>query len=424
VQVKSTRAVGWSEGVGEADGPKHLPLAAFGPQAPGVSTHAPRLIPLKGHTHMPFVLSYLLVVLVGATLLGVLLHRSPIWHLVDVVYYPLAAIGVALLFISNAAQRNLLLIDEQLERNRALLQAITASKPTIDGSLPTRELVDSSFGLIAGIGELADVCRTVPGRNPTCAVATKMGESVRAFLRVANAKYESPEIRIATACRAGDSLIEELRTTDHMSPVVGDELSWQLKDARTRDHYYLDFGVTEREAAAFEIRARARVDSLRKVISDTSDAMEFVFSTYDEEIRVSKTVIHALYPCLSIPEASLEKLAQWSGSRQSQEAALAQLEAERKRVQATPSTSRTVQWMQLNLWPLILIAALALKFSKGIAALRTHRLASLQYGQPPQSAEKDGITPPAPMAESGHPGSEPDQAASVAEKAQGRKLPL
>lgn len=364
---------------------------------------------------MPFIYLYLLLAFALAGLLGILLYRSAIWHLVDVIYYPLAAIGVALLFVSKATERNLLQIDEQLERNRVSLQAINTSKPIIDGT-PTSELINSSFGLIAGIGELGEICRKVPGMDPTCSVAAKMSGAVDEFTRVANAKYESSELRIATACRAGETLIEKLRTSEHMSSLVGDELAWQLKDAKTREHHYLNYGAIEREARAFEVRARARLDSLRNAISDNSEPMKFVFMVNEEEIKASKTIIQALYPCLSMPQASLDKLASWSGSRQSQEAALAQLEAERKRVQGTPAISRTVLWMQLNLWPLILIAALSLKFSKGIAGLRKYRADSEWAPQTSELLPSANMPPLVSEPDSGHPNPESEPAASVAKK--------
>ena len=51
----------------------------------------------------------------------------------------------------------------------------------------------------------------------------------------------------------------------------------------------------------------------------------------------------------------------------------ARLEAERARLKATPPRHSAVVWIQLNLWPLVLLAALSLKFAKGAATLRKAR---------------------------------------------------
>lgn len=318
---------------------------------------------------MPIVAIFGIVLFAFGLLLGYLSYKSRIWNWVDVVYYPLAATGVALLFLSNATQRSLLEVDNQLDQNRNTLKELQASRPTVDG-VPPKSLVDTSFKLIAGIVELADVCSKVPRIDPTCAVAEKMRSAAAEFVAISGSDYGTPELQLVAACAAGDRLISKLRTSDHMSSLVGDELAAQYQEARSRPHHFLDYSATEREAEQFERKARKRVSEVRQMIADTSPTMTYVFAINEAEVKAGSTVMHALYPCLAVPQSTLEPLANWTVKRQSNETERAHLQDIKKQVQSTPTMSKNLQWMQLNLWPFVLIAGLAFKFAKGVSAVR------------------------------------------------------
>lgn len=318
---------------------------------------------------MPSVTTFAITLFVIGLLFGFLCYRSWIWNWVDFVYYPVAAFGVALLFLSNTTHRSLLQVDEQLDQNSNALTELRASRPTVDG-IPPKILVDSSFNLVVGIVELADACGEVSRMDPTCAVAKKMRSAAADFAAVSTADYETLELQLAATCAAGDQLIAKLSTNEHMSSLVGDELAERFQEARSRPRYYLDYSATERDAKEFERRARDRVAEVRRAITDRSDGMTYVFAVYEAEIKQARTVIHALYPCVAVPRSTIEPLASWSVKRQSKESERARLEELKKRVQFVPAMSRTLQWMQLNLWPFVLIAGLAFKFAKGVATIR------------------------------------------------------
>ena len=301
--------------------------------------------------------------------LGFYLFERTVWNWVDVIYYPLAATGVALLFLSGTTQRNILQVEEQLVRNRAVLIELEGGRPPIDGVPPTA-MLDNSFKLIAGIVELADVCSKVPHMDSTCSVAEKMRSAAAEFTAVSTADYETPEHRLAATCEAGTLFIARLRTREHMSSLVGDELAAQYQEARSRPRYYLDYAATVRDAEQFEGKARIRVAEVRRMIDDKSDAMTYVFAVYNAEIRTGSTVMRALYPCVAVTQKTLRPFVDWTVVRQSQETEKARLEEMKRQVQSTPAMSRSLQWMQLNLWPFVLIAGLALKFAKGVATVR------------------------------------------------------
>jgi hypothetical protein len=318
---------------------------------------------------MPAVVTFGAILFAIGLTLGLICHRRQAWSWVDVVYYPVAAVGVALLFLSGATQRNLLQIDERLEQNASELKALQATRPSVDG-IPPKELIDSSFGLMDGVVELAIACGKVPGMDATCSVAEKMRSAVAEFSKVAASSYETPELRLAAACAAGDALVAKLRTAEHMSSLVGDELAAQVADARSRARYFMDYSATMQDAASFERKARARVSEVRAMIADKSEAMTYVFAVNEAEIKAASTVIYALFPCVAVPQSKIEPLANWTVKRQSQETEKNRLEELKRQAVSAPAMSRSLQWMQLNLWPFVLIAGLAFKFAKGVATVR------------------------------------------------------
>src|SRR5262245_4503959 len=87
-----------------------------------------------------------------ALLFGLLGFKWRAWQYVDLLYYPLAAIGVTLLFATASEQRKLLELTqlEQTYRNR--LEALVSQRPDVRFNA-SRGLVEAGFKLLATIPE-------------------------------------------------------------------------------------------------------------------------------------------------------------------------------------------------------------------------------------------------------------------------------
>jgi hypothetical protein len=314
--------------------------------------------------------AFLIILFATAGTVGLRFYRSSAWNFVDVVYYPLAATGVALLFASNSTQRQLFELGQLADRHKAELQVIVSAKPEVR-IMTSSELVDASFRLIATISELGAVCSKIPTVDPKCIIAKKLEISVQAFLKVTQAEYASPEIRLAAACSAAERLLDDIRTKEEISSLIGDELIQQYKIAVSRNYHPLDYESVDKEAQAFEQRALGRVAWLRNAVqNDDSESMRLVLDMRRSEVDFGKVIFQGLYPCIIAPKKDLDLLAKWTTSRQSKEEEINRIERDRDRVKGSSAVDPLLLWINLNLWPFVLIAALCLKFAKATATLR------------------------------------------------------
>jgi hypothetical protein len=300
----------------------------------------------------------------------------------------LAAFGVALLFVSNMTARELLAVDERLATNASALRELMANKPEVTAGPPS-ELVKTSFGLITGISELAEACSKVPRMDPMCSAAERIKAATDSFTTVARSPHSSTEQHLADTCRAGDALLEKLRSGENMSSLVGEELSLQIKKAYVEQRHQLDYEATVRDAKDFEARALERIAAVRRALPNDSEAVNFVFETNRAEVRLGTSLLQGLFPCVVAPRTSLDKLLSWSAIRDKQQSAISDLQEQRAQLQGSGRRAPIALWMQLNLWPFVLIVALAMKFSKGIAGVVRDRLPK---SSPSEDPPKDSQT--------------------------------
>lgn len=286
-------------------------------------------------THMTAIVAFLAVTFTIAGSVGLWFYRSSAWNFVDLVYYPLAAVGVALLFANNSTQRKLFELSRLADKHKAELQAIVSAKP--DVRVMTSG-IDSSFSLIATLSELGASCRKVPEVDPQCVVAEKLETSIDTFLNATQAKYASPELRLSGSCSAAERLLDDIRTKGEISSMIGDELIAQYKTAVSKNYHLLDFESVTAEAKTFEQRALGRVEWLRNaVIKEDSESMRLVLAMRRSEVDFGKIILQGIYPCIVAPKKHLDLLTKWTTSRQSEEEEIKRIERDRQHAQESGS---------------------------------------------------------------------------------------
>lgn len=156
-----------------------------------------------------------------ALFLGRRYKQSRIWQWIDIIYYPLAAIGVGLLFANTTAQRVLLELSQREDAQRRSLAALVEQQPHIELGI-SKALVDASFGLVATIPEYAEVCQFSVSLDPRCSVAKKMEPAISDFLKVTRSSLgETLEANLANTCPAADKMILDLSGSSRMSELAG-----------------------------------------------------------------------------------------------------------------------------------------------------------------------------------------------------------
>jgi hypothetical protein len=353
---------------------------------------------------MTAIIAFLLIGFATAGCIGLVFHRSSFWHLVDLIYYPLSAIGVALLFANNATQRQLYELGQLSEKHKAELHTIVSAKPSTQ-TLVSGGVADSSFRLISTISELGDVCKKVPTVDPQCMVAENLEPSVTAFMQITLRPYTSPELKLASECLAAEHLLDDIRAKDQISSLIGDELIAQYKHAVAKNYDPLAYEAVVKESQAFEQRGLGQIEWLRNVLQDKdSESMRLVLAMRRSEVDFGKTILQGLFPCIVAPKKDLDLLAKWTTSRQTEEEEIKRIERDRQRIKESSAGDPLLLWAQLNLWPFVIVSALFLKFAKASSALRKsvptaveprmpepekHEALSLQA--PPEGAKSEAV---------------------------------
>lgn len=336
-------------------------------------------------------------------LLGFVRFRSGAWHWVDLIYYPLAALGVVLFFLAQQTQRDMLEASRIADEKKKVLLALKAEKPSVE-RFASEEIFERSLEWVRIVRRWGEIC---PVENePKCYVSRDLFAKVDAYLKIAGARYESHQMRLARTCAAGDRLLSEIANDGVLSaPIARGMVSSYLhiNAGNFRDLYYGDFSS---RVAKFRSEASKRsLDVLRIAFPSDVEGKTAVFMRQmdEAEIEFAGMILEGLYPCAISEKSKLQSLVDWRQLEQSREDEVRRAETELERLgNAMPDP--LIQQVQLNLWPLLIILALSLKFAKGVAGLRKH---AVDAGKPKASS------PSVPAAEShraGSSGAEPPPA--------------
>lgn len=323
---------------------------------------------------MALLLIVSLSVFLVAFVVGWRQYRSFCWNFVDLVYYPLAATGVLLLFLANDVQRELLEVSQLAEKQKESLDELRVQKPY------TR-VADSSQLLVAHLESIelvsrwGDICDRGPASSePRCLAVRDFVAPIREFLKAARARFPTYEERLLVTCQAADKLVEALRMPQSTPSMVGEKLSIHFNRTIAKKLYWLDYDALDAAVAEFRTETVAYIDQIHGVAfkpDDSSGAL--LLSIRREELAYGEIVFRGLFSCMTAPRAELTRLSQWTATTNERAQELERLEAQRTRLRVSSSSHPAIAWIQFNLWPLVLLAALSLKFAKGAATLRKAR---------------------------------------------------
>jgi len=306
--------------------------------------------------------------------LGWLRHKSFFWNWVDLIYYPLAAAGIILLFISNDLQREMFQVSQLAEFQNSLLSELRAKRPDIQ-IMNTEELMSAYIEHIALIPKWVDICRGGPlVADPRCIAVKELDKPVNKFLSIARARYDSFPSRLLATCKAGDVMLEEMREANAITSIVSDKLLNQYAHAVSLKLSPFEDKAIEAQIAEFKVEATKYGELIDRMAFQNEDPwLSRVKEIRIAEIGYGEMIFRGLSACISAPRKDLTSLEKWETVTSLKEKEVAALEEKREHLKGSTTPHKTVLWTQLNIWPFMLISALGLKFAKGAATLRNAR---------------------------------------------------
>ena len=207
--------------------------------------------------------------------------------------------------------------------------------------------------------------------NVECRAVEDFALPVQNFLKAANQNFDSYEDRLSATCEAGDKLVKAIYETGNMSSTTADNFSIAYKQAIEKKLYYLNYEGLEAFINQFIRDSTHDAKRINDIAFKTkTDLTERLLEIELEKIQFGEMVLRGLAQCIFAPRKNLHALQNWKSEVENQSQELSAIQAHKLRLSNDNLANENFIWIQLNLWPLILIFALSLKFAKGSAALK------------------------------------------------------
>lgn len=316
------------------------------------------------------------LVTVAATtfsLLGLLGWRRPkfcLWRWADVVYYPLAAIGVVLLFFSNDINRTLLRIEANQREVEQVWAARPNPRPDLQFSPSSAALLNARFSWFKAIRSLGEICQS--SSTEGCSAYRTMASAIQTTFGDFQIPQEDDKIELARAedrfCKAGFAYVDLMARESVFALGGYDKLKTALSDLAKGE-----------DEARLRTQLQRTMAADRKIFESVSDPEQRMLAMPNMKVQGEHVddLFRQLNWCATrgtTDSKNLLTLDRWQAEEvkraQTRQRFVRDLEVARgnKTPSAIQQLSRIVQQ---QLWPYFLILALSIKFGKATAGVET-----------------------------------------------------
>lgn len=321
---------------------------------------------------MPLLIIFSVTAFFFIGLIGFLCHKSKFWTWVDCLYYPLAAIGIILLFHNNSGQRQVVEATQKQELLQKEQQLALENQPRVKVKMDVG-LYEGYINLINSIPKLTEICKESVS-TPKCDAAKKLSPMVTKFVSVANAGADLPiEKRLLKTCNSAESMLLEIEESKALLSTTTQELIKSYKSLSQRNlglGAYYEVGIAN---GVIKSKSLDQIQMLDEAVYRGSEAGDYVKQMQLAQVDNATLILTALTPCLSTPNSELKQLNDWTETQITTQQSIDRYTKiiETSKNYFDPKTYA----FQLNLWPFLLILALALKFGKGVSSVKPQCIA-------------------------------------------------
>ena len=310
------------------------------------------------------------LVWIVAGVLGWSFPKHWFWAWIDVFYYPLAALGVVLLFLSNDVPRERAETAERLKQQQRDLQDHSSKKPQLDLT-DASQILARKVELIGVIAKWVEVCEpTVTDPDLKCFVVKRIKKPVQVFLKAADGKLPNYEERLLATCEAGNVMLESIRGSGSISSFVMEKYFDQWNAAIKEGLSPLAFNAIETHEKTFVANANSFAAVVQSAVAAPgSDSGRTIAKIHKAEIDYAAMLFSGLSQCITAPQAALKTRKEWADGASTREQVVAALQEKFAQLEKASTKNQSSERIQLFLWPYVLVVALALKFAKGVAGV-------------------------------------------------------
>ncbi len=304
----------------------------------------------------------------GFGLVGCLMPKHWLWRWADMIYYPLGAVGVLLLFFSNDINRTMLRIEAEQAAAERAWRTKPNPRPELHFSPGSAELLAARYAWFKSLRDLGDACAaSVDG---DCRAYHEHGEAARAAFGDFAVPSTDDPVAITRAeerfCRAGLFYITKLDDETTFSLGAFDRLKASLAA--------LSSGATiDRVKTGLERDIVMQQTQLLDMIEAKDQALAEPYMRL--HLRHAVELLEHLSWCATREKGnaeSLKMLEAWEAEEGSRARLRQQFARDLKEARETNTPSALQQlskMIQQQWWPYILVLALSIKFGKASASV-------------------------------------------------------
>lgn len=304
----------------------------------------------------------------GFGLVGWLRAKYWLWRWADMVYYPLGAAGVLLLFFSNDINRTLLRIEAEQAAVERGWRTVPNPRPELHFSPGSAGLLAARHGCFKSVRDLGDACATsVEG---ACRAYREHSEAVRAAFGNFAAPSTNDPVAVTRAeerfCSAGLAYVTKLDAETTFSLGAFDRLKNSLT-ALSRG------AMIDRVKTELEHDIAMQQTQILGMIEAKDRALAEPYMRLHREHAVD--LLGQLSWCATRENGnaeSLKTLDAWEAEEGSRTRSRQQFARDLKAARETKAPSALQlrsRMIQQQWWPYILILALSIKFGKASAGV-------------------------------------------------------
>lgn len=323
---------------------------------------------------MGLIITFGLSVFLFGGLYGFFYPHSKFWKWIDVIYYPLAAFGIGLIFINATGQRQLLDLTQVQAAQERKLQELSLQKPDAKVQI-SDQLFNSYLGLVSTIVTLDEACRYPGNTDARCSDVRRLAPSVKELLNLdaLNSKLNFPE-RFAATCTAADKLILSLGDESVLSHLISQELVASYKEIARKKYSSYSIDAVASDITNFRNNVEAAIDRLTPILhSQSSKTGQLVEESYRNEADFAVTLIRGLHICVSYEREGVAALSNWAREHKAESRIASETNQAVRELSSNKFSFPLVAYLNLSIWPYVLILALAFKFAKGISGVSSRR---------------------------------------------------
>ena len=305
-----------------------------------------------------------------AAICGWIFQDSRFWSFVDLAYYPLGCVGVVLFFFLATSEREEILILESLAQTEAEIQSAQQQQP-LTGTRTSKQILKSTRGYLHTVREMAEVHRLYPTGPEKFAPAAAIDPHLKVFLAETEKLISDDSLNsLSKQCEVAHRFLQEIHDEGVLSATIASELIGHYADGLKEgwSEIVLNLDDANSHVLAFDQRVNQKVKEMQA--SWTFEEMEGIAPLLESEKETAQLLLQGLTPYLCVRVDKTNAFLDWQSQQEPIKESKEELRERVSEVQISPAENANLRKTQLLIWPYVLVTVLALKFAKGVAALK------------------------------------------------------